>query len=226
MVCWPMSVRCSSRLVDAEEIDSSSNPVTVRSVQAIEGTGEVGMDWPATIAEDPATMDEHRLIERAKDGDLSAFRALYRAHVARVYALCLRLWGDPEGAEEIVQDVFVKLWTKIGTFKGNSAFSSWLHRLAVNRTLDRIRSERRRNAWEVDDESADERPDASGGNTAPETRLALERAIRVSRTVRGRCWSSTTSKGSGTTRSRNSRASRPELPRRSSIERGSCSANG
>ena len=173
-----MSVRCSSRLVDAEEIDSSSNPVTVRSVQAIEGTGEVGMDWPATIAEDPATMDEHRLIERAKDGDLSAFEALYRAHVARVYALCLRLWGDPEGAEEIVQDVFVKLWTKIGTFKGNSAFSSWLHRLAVNRTLDRIRSERRRNAWEVDDENADERPDASGGSTTPETRLALERAIR------------------------------------------------
>jgi RNA polymerase sigma-70 factor (ECF subfamily) len=86
------------------------------------------------------------LVARARDGDRTAFEALYRQHVGRVYALCLRLAADPVRAEELVQDVFVHAWRKLGAFRGESAFSSWLHRIAVNAALQAQRSERRRRA--------------------------------------------------------------------------------
>ena len=71
------------------------------------------------------------LVARAQAGDQTAFRDLYRQHAGRVYALCLRLTGDARDAEERTQDVFVRLWDKLRSFRGESAFSSWLHRLTV-----------------------------------------------------------------------------------------------
>ncbi len=76
------------------------------------------------------------LVARAQAGDQTAFRELYREHAGRVYALCLRLTGDGRDAEERTQDVFVRLWDKLSSFRGESAFSSWLHRLAVNVVLN------------------------------------------------------------------------------------------
>jgi RNA polymerase sigma-70 factor (ECF subfamily) len=73
-----------------------------------------------------------------------AFRDLYRQHAGRVYALCLRLTGDVRDAEERTQDVFVRLWDKLGSFRGDSAFSSWLHRLAVNVVFNEQRTTSRR----------------------------------------------------------------------------------
>ena len=73
-----------------------------------------------------------------------AFRDLYRQHAGRVYALCLRLTGETGAAEERTQDVFVRLWERIGTFRGESAFSSWLHRLAVNVVFNEQRATGRR----------------------------------------------------------------------------------
>ena len=73
------------------------------------------------------------LVARAQAGDQTAFRDLYRQHVGRVYALCLRLTGNSGDAEERTQDVFVRLWDKLRTFRGESAFSSWLHRLVARR---------------------------------------------------------------------------------------------
>lgn len=75
-----------------------------------------------------------------------AFEALYRRHAARVNAVCLRLTADQTRAEEAVQDVFVRVWERLGTFRGESAFSSWLHRLAINTVLQTMRSDRRRTA--------------------------------------------------------------------------------
>jgi len=135
------------------------------------------MDWPATLREVPAQMDELQLIEKAKDGDLAAFEALYRAHVGRVFAASLRLSGDRNRAEEITQDVFVRLWSRIGTFEGKSALSSWLYRLTVNRVLDRLRSERSRELWETQEDEGGwgEVPTGRGSH---ETRRALESAIQ------------------------------------------------
>ncbi|MFQ5889537.1 MAG: RNA polymerase sigma factor [Gemmatimonadota bacterium] len=88
--------------------------------------------------------DVDELVLRSRNGDRGAFEQLYRAHVGRVYALCLRLSADALQAEELTQDVFVRAWERLETFRGESAFGSWLHRLAVNAFLGSARSERRR----------------------------------------------------------------------------------
>ena len=100
------------------------------------------------------------LVRRAQAGDESAFEALYREHAARIYALCLRLSGDRGRAEELVQDVFVRCWEGLRTFRGESAFSSWLYRLAVNVVWMANRGDRRREArvMPLADPAALERP--------------------------------------------------------------------
>ena len=75
------------------------------------------------------------VVRRAQAGDEAAFESLYRDQVGRVYAVCLRLSGDPVAATELTQDVFVRVWERLRTFRGESAFSTWLHRLAVNVAL-------------------------------------------------------------------------------------------
>ena len=74
--------------------------------------------------------NEAALLDLAAKGDRAAFERLYRNHVGRVYALCLRLSGKQDMAEELTQEVFVKTWEKLHSFRGESAFASWLHRLA------------------------------------------------------------------------------------------------
>jgi RNA polymerase sigma-70 factor, ECF subfamily len=75
----------------------------------------------------------------AAQGDASAFERLYRTHVARIHSLTRRMLGAQE-ADEVTQDVFVRTWQKLGQFRGDSAFSTWLHRLAVNVVIERRRS--------------------------------------------------------------------------------------
>ena len=82
-------------------------------------------------------------VEAAARGDLEAFENLYRHHVGRVHALCLRMCGDPQEAEELTQDAFVRAWEKLDSFRGASAFSSWLHRLTVNVVLGSWRAKGR-----------------------------------------------------------------------------------
>ena len=86
----------------------------------------------------PASCDAD-LIARAQRGDESAFEALFRAHQKRVYRLCLRMTGNVAEAEELTQEAFLQVFRKIATFRGESAFSTWLHRLAVNVVLMRLR---------------------------------------------------------------------------------------
>ena len=87
------------------------------------------------------------VITRAQAGDGAAFETIYREHSPKVYALCLRLsGGSQEDATELMQDVFIRAWRGLKNFRGESAFSSWLHRLTVNAMLERARSEKRRTA--------------------------------------------------------------------------------
>jgi RNA polymerase sigma-70 factor, ECF subfamily len=79
------------------------------------------------------------VVRLAQEGDTVAFEQVYRLHSRRVYSLCLRMVGDPTEAEDLTQDVFLHLFRKIGTFRGESAFSTWLHRMAVNVVLMRLR---------------------------------------------------------------------------------------
>ena len=78
----------------------------------------------------------------AQQGDAAAFETIYQMHSRRVYALCLRMTGDPTEAEDLTQEAFLQLFRKIHTFRGESAFSSWLHRLTANIVLMRFRKKR------------------------------------------------------------------------------------
>jgi len=86
-----------------------------------------------------ADVDETEAIERAKQGDAEAFQLLYERHKRRVYSLCLRMTGNTAEAEDLAQEAFLQLYRKISTFRGESAFSTWLHRLSVNVVLMHLR---------------------------------------------------------------------------------------
>jgi RNA polymerase sigma-70 factor (ECF subfamily) len=81
-------------------------------------------------------------IRLAQQGDAAAFEVIYQQHSGRVYALCLRMLRDPVEAEDLVQEAFIQLLRKIHTFRGESAFSTWLHRLTVNLVLMRLRKKK------------------------------------------------------------------------------------
>jgi len=116
--------------------------------------------YPSTTGEDKAATLE--CVQRAQAGDVGAFETLYREHSGRVFALCLRLkGGDRTDATELMQDVFVRAWRRLETFRGDSAFSSWLHRLAVNSMLENARAERRRSARVLSMEDTSMLPGAS-----------------------------------------------------------------
>jgi RNA polymerase sigma-70 factor, ECF subfamily len=83
--------------------------------------------------------NEADAIERAKRGDSDAFQALYDKHKRRVYSLCLRMTANTAEAEDLAQEAFLQLYRKIATFRGESAFSTWLHRLSVNVVLMHLR---------------------------------------------------------------------------------------
>jgi RNA polymerase sigma-70 factor (ECF subfamily) len=143
----------------------------------------------ASLAVTPTTtnpaLDE---VARAAAGDRRAFEALYRENLNRVFAVCVRMCGDHARAEELTQDVFVRAWEKLPLFRGESAFSTWLHRLAVNVVLNARKVDRRDRSRTEDDEEGD------GVNAIPmragvhhAERLDLESAIatlpRGARTV-------------------------------------------
>ena len=88
---------------------------------------------------EPVAWTEAEAIRRAQAGDSAAFDFLYQLHSRRVYALCLRMVNNPADAEDLMQEAFLQLFRKISTFRGESAFSTWLHRMTVNVVLMRLR---------------------------------------------------------------------------------------
>jgi RNA polymerase sigma-70 factor (ECF subfamily) len=93
----------------------------------------------------PTSFDDTYLreaIRLAQHGDSAAFEMIHQLHAGRVYALCLRMLHDPTEAEDALQDAFMQLFRKIHTFRGESAFSSWLHRLTANVLLMRLRQKK------------------------------------------------------------------------------------
>jgi RNA polymerase sigma-70 factor, ECF subfamily len=85
-----------------------------------------------------------RTVQAAQRGDLGAFEVLYREHVGRVHALCLRMSGDAVHARTLTQDAFVRCWERLSTFQGRSSFGAWLYRLATNVVLEDMRRHKRR----------------------------------------------------------------------------------
>jgi RNA polymerase sigma-70 factor (ECF subfamily) len=128
---------------------------------------------------------ERLLIERAQAGDVGAFEALYRANAGRVHALALRLTGNRHDAAELTQDVFVRAWERLTSFRGDAALASWLHRIAVNLLFMQSRGERRREAHFIPAAEPNENPESKApGSVQPRATVTdvhqavdLERAI-------------------------------------------------
>ena len=146
-----------------------------------------GLQTPNRVnaSQSPKSATEAEAIRLAQAGDAAAFEHLYQLHSRRVYALCLRMVGNPSDAEDLMQEAFLQLFRKIGTFRGESAFSTWLHRMTVNVVLMRLRKKTLPAAsleetTEPDEETGGPRKDIG----APDLRLSgavdrvnLERSI-------------------------------------------------
>ena len=128
-------------------------------------------------------LSEAEAIERAKQGDAAAFEALYHLHKRRVYSLCLRMTANTAAAEDLTQEAFLQLFRKIGTFRGESAFSTWLHRMAVNVVLMQLRKKglpvvSLEETMESEEEAPRKEPGAEDASLAGSIdRLRLEDAI-------------------------------------------------
>lgn len=138
----------------------------------------------ATGRVDISSPDE--TIRAAQQGDTAAFEVIYQLHCRRVYVLCLRMLRDAAEAEDLSQDVFVHLFRKIHTFRGESAFSTWLHRMTVNLVLMRLRKKRQsmvslQTNFDTGDEARSPRIDIGGPDLSLEgavDRMNLERCIK------------------------------------------------
>src|SRR5258706_500386 len=120
-------------------------------------TGRLARKRPAQ----PVALTESEAIRLAQAGNAAAFEFLYQLHGRRVYALCLRMVGNPADAEDLMQEAFLQLFRKIGTFRGESAFSTWLHRMTVNVVLMRLRKK------SLPTDSLEETLEPDGENSGP-----------------------------------------------------------
>ena len=126
------------------------------------------------------TLSDYELAAASAAGDAAAFEKLYQLHHRRVYSLCLRMLGNASEAEDLTQDVFVQLFRKIGSFRGDSAFTTWLHRMTVNQVLMHFR--KRGVKLEQATEDGEMQEPVEIGTGRPEAmpivdRIALEKAI-------------------------------------------------
>ncbi|MGH7655272.1 MAG: RNA polymerase sigma factor [Gemmatimonadaceae bacterium] len=126
-------------------------------------------------SDDTSPVDD--VVRRAQAGDVAAFEMLYKAHAPAIYALCRRMAGDEREAREFTQDAFVRAWERLTTFRGQSAFATWLHRLAVNTVLEQVRSARREDG-RFSDADVDLLSEAGGAFDArADARMDLDAAL-------------------------------------------------
>ena len=133
-----------------------------------------------TAGQSQATTDDLELVRQAAAGDQAAFEKLYEQHHRRVYSLCLRMLGNQSQAEDLTQEVFLQVYKKLGSFRGDSAFTTWLHRLTVNQVLMHFRKrgvKLEHTSEEGDFTNVIETPLQSTRRISMVERLALEKAV-------------------------------------------------
>jgi RNA polymerase sigma-70 factor (ECF subfamily) len=152
---------------------SSSNPVMFAPGQPLASS------IPSKSAGDVRAADVE-LARRCQDGDATAFEEVYRAHAGRLYSLLFRMAGSAQDAEDLLQDVFLHAYRKLGSFRGDSTLGTWLYRLAVNHCLDVLRGRRtkmQKATDSLDEEDAKEPAAAMPVIPTAISRLDLDRAI-------------------------------------------------
>jgi len=124
---------------------------------------------------------DEELVRRCRAGDTSAFGDLVERHQSRVYHLCLRIVGDPDEARDAAQDALIAGWRKLDQFRGDSAFTTWLHRVTVNACYDQLRKRRRQPMLHLADDEREHEPGpplpdhADAVATSAEVSAALQR---------------------------------------------------
>ena len=165
--------------IPAEQPDNTTSGEDAQAPKPAQATTRVA--YARTATPDPV---EAEALAKAQAGDHHAFAHLYSLHKRRIYSLCLRMVGNIAEAEDLTQEAFLQLHRKIATFRGDSAFSTWLHRLAVNVVLMQLR--KKGLSLISLDEAMEPVPDEGPGRSfgAPDLRLsgsidrlALERAV-------------------------------------------------
>ncbi len=129
-----------------------------------------------------SSMKDFSLTQAAANGDMAAFEEIYNRHHRRVYSICLRMLQNATEAEDLTQDVFIQLHRKIGSFRGDSAFTTWLHRLTVNQVLMHFR--KRNVKFEKTTEEGETPVQIVGGTENPRKmpivdKIAIESAIAL-----------------------------------------------
>jgi RNA polymerase sigma-70 factor (ECF subfamily) len=122
--------------------------------------------------------DSPDLVARCQAGDVDAFADLYARHSARIFSLAARMAGSPETGEDLLQEIFLQAYRKIGGFKGDAAVGTWLYRLALNHCLDFVRSRQAKMDKATDAIDDEDRTPIAARRESPVERLDLERAIR------------------------------------------------
>jgi RNA polymerase sigma-70 factor, ECF subfamily len=117
------------------------------------------------------------LVSRCQAGDVGAFETLYRQHAARIYSLACRMAGSPEDGEDLLQEIFLQVYRKLGSFKGDAAIGTWLYRLALNHCLDYVRSRQARMNKLTETLDAESSFEPIARRDTPIARLDLERAL-------------------------------------------------
>jgi RNA polymerase sigma-70 factor (ECF subfamily) len=124
-----------------------------------------------------ATVSDAELVARCQAGEVDAFETLYHQHAARIFTLASRMAGSPDEGEDLMQEIFLQAYRKLGSFKGEAALGTWLYRLALNHCLDFVRS-RQSKIRKLTDTLDDERLfEPAGRRETPIPRIDLERAI-------------------------------------------------
>jgi RNA polymerase sigma-70 factor, ECF subfamily len=129
-------------------------------------------------AGDALTSEQLDLVDRATTGDNRAFMQLCKENAGHIYAVCLRMLADPDKARELTQITLIRAWEMLGTFRRQSSFGGWVHRIAVNAVLDHIRSERRRSSHESSTDMIDAYDSPAETDVSVE-HIDLERAISL-----------------------------------------------
>jgi len=132
---------------------------------------------PLPLPSKEATVSSADLIARCQTGDVEAFESLYQQHAARLYTLACRMAGSPEDGEDLLQEIFLQAYRKLGSFKGDSAIGTWLYRLALNHCLDYVRSRQAKMSKLTETLDADTSFQPTARRETPIARLDLERAV-------------------------------------------------
>lgn len=122
--------------------------------------------------------DNDELVRRCRAGDVDAFEELYRRHSPRIYSLACRITGSAHEAEDLLQDIFLQVHKKLGSFRGEASLGTWLYRLAMNQCLDFVRSRQSRMKVVTDGFEEDGVDEPVAPRETPVARLDLERAVQ------------------------------------------------